>query len=129
MIVKRLGKITIYCYTYIIINSPQTTFKEYHMIIWHKKRSYLEHKQKELLYIFCQKGTQNCFRRASKDLTLPFTPQEARLLHKIMHLRTEYQYSYYSKCPTSKCFYKRASMDHYEEISKLQGSRYPWTES
>lgn len=42
------------------------------MIIWHKKRSYLEHKQKELLYIFCQKGTQSCFRRALKEMIWRF---------------------------------------------------------
>ena len=53
-----------------LVNTPQTTFKDYHMLIWHKKHSYLKHKQKD------PKLFQRSFKEKD-DSTLPFTPQEA----------------------------------------------------
>ena len=52
--------------------------KKYHMIVRYKKRSYLEHKQKELHLIF--KRNPKLFWKSFKendDSTLPFMPQEA----------------------------------------------------
>ena len=60
------------------VNTSRIAFKKYHIMIRHKKCSYLERKQKELHLLL--KSDPKLFWKSFEekdDSTLPFTPQEA----------------------------------------------------
>lgn len=103
-------------------NMYKMALKKYHMMIQHKKHSYLVRKQKHLHFLF--KSDQKLIWKNFQEIdesTIPFHATNNRLLHKSMHLKIKYQWSLCSNHSTSWCFYERGNMGPCESPSKLQG--------
>ena len=104
-------------------NTYRMAFSKFRVMIWHKKHSYMGCKQMDLDVSY-SKVTQKLFGRAlEKKMIWPFHLRYKKqwLLHKTIHLRTKYQWSFCSnthglKTWDSKMGYK---WPVYEPITKL----------
>lgn len=105
-----------------LVNTPRIAFKMYCMIIRHKKRSYLEYKQKDLHLLLEQNVEEE------GDSTLPFTPQEAIDYCTKSYTFGQTNNAHLFQTFNFKMFLQRKIMGHYERLSNSQGMRYSWAE-
>ena len=109
------------------VNVSQIAFKAYHMIIWHKKQSYLEQTWEPTSFV--EKGPKIVLEKlwSKRRFDPPIhTTRSSRILHKIIHLGWKYQWSFHHKITNSECFHKKDNMGQYEGFNKSQCKVYSW---